>query len=127
LILNTKLTFNELIRILLKNPPTTVMRIVRIDTCCKLSSDLLKCLEEYLSRVKGDYSRVLFGRKGSLKSEIYAKVKEILQKCRSYSSDNVLHVEPVNDEVCLGIMKYDEDKFYKLRDKVITMKIESKL
>jgi len=114
-------------RILLRNPPTTVMRIVSIDVCCKLDSNFFNCLAEYLSKVKGSYSKILFGRKGSLRSEVYIKVKELLQEHINYVSKYVLHVEPINNEVCFGIMKVDEDKFHKLREKVITKKIESKL
>jgi len=114
-------------RILLRNPPTTVMRIVSIDVCCRLDSDFFDCLTKYLGKVKGSYSKILFGRKGSLRSEVYVKVKELLQKHINYVSKYILHVEPVNNEVCFGIMKVDEDKFYRFREKVITKKIESKL
>ena len=103
------------------------MRIVSIDICCKLDSNFFKCLTKYLSRVKGNYSKILFGRKGSLRGEIYVKVKELLHEHINYISKHVLHVEPVNNEVCFGVMKVNEDKFYKLREEVITKKIESKL
>jgi len=120
LVLDTSVEFKELMRILLEHPPSTIRRIVKVDVCCSIDQNLTKCVESYLLKVRGKYHKVLFGRKGSLKHELLKIVELVALKYRSSEKVlNVLHIEPIDHEVCLGLMGLGEDKFHVLRDKKI--------
>ena len=114
LLLITKLDFKELIGRLLVFPPSCVERIVPVDICCSMSN-LFDCLESYVRSRR--FCTYRFGRKGSLNKELIMKIEKLIRKYLNKGCDKVLHIEPIDNEVCIGITGLDEDKFYKLREK----------
>ncbi len=113
----TALEFNQLIRLLSSFPPASVERVVKVSACCDLSE-----VGEYLIRVlrklaEGGFGELRYGRKGSLSSELKERIWNELRSAFKENSDRVIHVEPLNGEVCVGLMRKDEDKFYLIRER----------
>lgn len=117
LILFTRLGFKDLIGILSIHPPSTVERIVPVDTCFNISSSVESEILEYVRSKNLNFSVVRVGRYGSLGKELAHSIVVSINKYRNPSSTNVLHIEPVNNEVCLGVTRKDEDKFSIIRMK----------
>ena len=118
LLLYTNLSFAELLRILAAFPPAYVERIVKIDFCCPVGK-VRECVIEQLTQKRIRYGAVKFGRTGSLGKRLAKEIEKLLMKNREYGSDSVLHVEPINDHVCFGVMKRYADRFYVIRKKKI--------
>ena len=114
LLLYTNLSFAELLKVLAVFPPAYVERIVKVDFCCPIDK-VRECIVEQLIQKRIQYGTIRFGRTGSLGRKLTKEIEQLLMKNRKYGDDNVLHVEPINDHVCFGVMKRDADKFYIIR------------
>ncbi|RLG80596.1 MAG: hypothetical protein DRO09_02940 [Thermoprotei archaeon] len=124
LVLYTSLNLDELLRALSTHPPATVERVVKVDFCCKIASvsELSRCLVNGLRGFGSERcSDILFGRKGALGDDGVRLIVNVVRNFLRYSKESelVLHVEPVNDEVCFGIMKRGIDKVARIRAKKI--------
>ena len=117
LILFTYLRFKDLINILSIHPPSTVERVVPVDICFNISSNIESEILEYIRSKNLNFGIVRVGRYGSLGRELVHSIVVSINKYRNLSSTNVLHIEPINNEVCLGITRKDEDKFSIIRMK----------
>ncbi|MCD6428817.1 MAG: hypothetical protein J7L12_04300, partial [Desulfurococcales archaeon] len=120
LLLYTNLSFPELLRVLAVFPPAYVERIVKVDFCCPVD-EARECVTEQLTQKRIQYGTVRFGRIGSLGRELAREIENLLIRYRNCGNSNVLHVEPINDHVCFGVMVRDADKFYLIRKKRIGM------
>jgi len=118
LLLYTNLSFAELLKVLAVFPPAYVERIVKIDFCCPIDK-IYECITEQLTQRRIQYGAVRFGRTGSLGRKLAKEIEELLMRDRKHGNDNILHVEPINDHVCFGVMEKDVDKFYLIRKKKI--------
>ncbi len=117
LVLETTLGFNELISVLSTYPPSVLERVVPVDKCFKINSNLVSELLNYV-RTK-EFSKIRFGRYGSLGHELVKEINALLNNLRSINSNKVLHIEPINDEVCVGVIDEGRDKFYIIRNRKI--------
>ena len=118
LVLYTKLNYSDLLKVLSTYPPAYIERIVKVDFCCPVT-EVIECTVDRLARIKLQYSSVKFGRIGSLGREKAKKIKEIFLKYRNPDCNKVLHVEPINDYVCFGLMEWNKDKFSTIRKKKV--------
>jgi tRNA(Ser,Leu) C12 N-acetylase TAN1 len=114
LVIYTKLSFHEVLTILKKNPPAYIERIVKVDRCCNIA-DLRDYVVDLLETSKVRISSIRFGRKGSLSKDLMKAVEREVIKYIDRSSNIVLHIEPINGLICLGLMKVGDDKFYMYR------------
>ncbi len=113
LVLCTTLQFDELLNALLVFPPTTLERVVPVMTCCDAGDDVVKCVVDTVVKERLRYSMVRFGRRGCLSRD---QLKLLERKLREFStrySDNTLLVEPLDNVVCIGIVKDAMDKSFK--------------
>jgi len=116
LVLCTTLQFDELLNALLAFPPTTLERVVPIMACCdvdKDKDDVVKCVVDIVVRKKLRYNRVRFGRRGCLSKDQLKLLEMKLRGLSTPHSDNTLLVEPLDNVVCVGIVKDAMDKSFK--------------
>ena len=109
LLVYTKLSHEDFLNSLLTHPPAFVERIIRISFCCPVS-DLINCTLKELNDRSLSYGKVNFRRKGSLKKGSFDDLKKILEGKKSTESDVTLSVEPIDDTVCFGTFKDNEDR-----------------
>ena len=116
LVLCTTLQFDELLNALLAFPPTTLERVVPIMACCDASKDkddVVKCVVDVVLREGLRYSEVRFGRRGCLSKDQLRSLERKLREFSTPYSDNTLLVEPLDNVVCIGIVKDAMDKSFK--------------
>ncbi len=116
LVLCTTLQFDELLNALLAFPPTTLERVVPIMTCCDAGKDkdnVVECAVDIVGRKKLRYSRVRLGRRGCLSKDQLKLLERKLRELSTPHSDNTLLVEPLDNVVCIGIVKDAMDKLFK--------------
>jgi len=116
LVLCTTLRFSELLNILLAFPPSTLERVVPIITCCDANNndvDVVGCLVNAVISKKLKYGKVRFGRRGCLSKDQLRLLEKKLREFSAPYSDNSLLVEPLNNVVCIGVVKDDMDKLFK--------------
>ncbi len=113
LVLCTTLQFDELLNALLAFPPTTLERVVPIMACCEAGrDDVVKCVVDVV-RKKLRYGKVRFGRRGCLSKDQLKLLEKKLREFSTPHSDNTLLVEPLDNVVCIGIVKDAMDKLFK--------------
>jgi len=116
LVLCTTLQFDELLNALLAFPPATLERVVPVISCCEAGrggGDAVKCVTDVVTRRKLRYCKVRFGRRGCLSKNELKLLKRKLGELSTPSSDNTLLVEPLDNVVCIGIVKDTMDKLFK--------------
>ncbi len=114
LVLCTTLQFDELLNALLAFPPTTLERVVPIMACCDADKDdVVKCVVDIVVSKRLRYSKVRFGRRGCLSKDQLKLLERKLRELSTPYSDNTLLVEPLDNVVCIGIVKDAMDKSFK--------------
>ncbi len=114
LVLCTTLQFDELLNALLAFPPTTLERVVPIMTCCDTDKDdVIRCIIGIVVRKRLRYSEVRFGRRGCLSKGQLRLLERKLRELSTPYSGNTLLVEPLDNVVCIGIVKDAMDKSFK--------------
>lgn len=113
LVLCTTLQFDELLNTLLVFPPTTLERVVPIMTCCDAGDDVVKCIVNTVVKEGLRYSMVRFGRRGCLSRDQLKLLERRLREFSTHRSDSTLLVEPLDNVVCIGVVKDTMDKLFK--------------
>jgi len=114
ILIYSSLEFDKIITILRGSTLVHVRRIIRVDRCCPSDREgLIKCVNEFLSNTPTKILHIKISRRGSIKkyvNELRGAIKVVFDK----SSNNVLHIEPINSKVCIGIMRVNEDRLMKV-------------
>jgi hypothetical protein len=109
LLIYTRLGHEEFIKRLVAHPPTAVERVVRVDHCCSVDN-AAGCITSWIETHSVKYSRVFFGRVGSLGRERADELRRLLEARRVEGVNAFIDVEPVDDHVCIGILEDGEDR-----------------
>jgi tRNA(Ser,Leu) C12 N-acetylase TAN1 len=109
LLVYTRLGYEEFIKKLIAYPPTAVERVVRVDHCCNVDN-IIECVASWMERHSIKYSRVFFGRVGSLGRRRADELQHFLEARKVTDINRFIDVEPVNDNVCFGLLEEDEDR-----------------
>lgn len=111
LLLKTVLNDEQVMKLILSYPPSTIERMVRIISCCDISLDLIKCLSEILNNFNiVGYKTVRFGRKGLLSDQQISEVLKFLKGRINPSLENELVLEPVDNYLCVGLVPDKKDR-----------------
>ncbi|MCD6324552.1 MAG: hypothetical protein J7L55_05555 [Desulfurococcales archaeon] len=110
----TRLKHDEFLKHLLKHPPATVERVVRVDFCCGREGFVECFLNEY-SRRGWSFKDVYLGRYGFLKHEGGSKLLKFLKDMTTPTSDKILDVEPLSDLICFSLIREGEDRVVQRR------------
>ncbi len=116
LLLKTSLSDEQVMELILAYPPSTIERMVRVITCCDLSSDLIKCLSEVLRNFNiVGYRVIRFGRKGWLSNQQVSEVLKFLKERINPSLKEELVLEPVDNYLCIGLVPDKQDRISRIR------------
>jgi len=111
LLLKTVLNDEQVMKLILSYPPSTIERMVRIISCCDISLDLIECLSEILNNFNiVGYKTVRFGRKGLLSDKQISEVLKFLKGRINPSLENELVLEPVDNYLCVGLVPDKKDR-----------------
>lgn len=123
LLLYSKLTFEEIVKLLRSTHQPYVKRILKVDKCCRESiDDVSRCIFELVEMHGKNISYIRIYERGPIKKvsrELINKVKEVLS--RSSQPGKILHIIPIDYVVCLGVMNYGEE-FLRIRKSVNSLK-----
>ncbi len=105
----TKLTHKKFLKHLLKYPPSTVERVVRVDFCCS-PDDYMSCILREVSVRKLSFREIRLGRHAFLGQKGSRELIKALGALTDSMAEKVLYVEPIDDIICFSLMKEGEDK-----------------